>query len=564
MALISILSSTDPIHRSRFTNAKLTMTTASQVMEGELGEIVYRQAGPTHIPRMGSTTGEIIWMLEGGSVAQNEKLTALLHSLNNEWPSDSNEYMLLYQKAEALIHGEFVLAIIAKNPERILVLNDRFGRLPLYIGKEEESLMVTRQLFHLHQTFHVFPPDNPARAFYLMMGFPPGEATLWHNVKRVMPGSVISISQNILTIESVADALHINPDPRLNPRDVVEMITAQLDQVINNGNTGEIILSMSGGLDSRLLAAALSKNRLPFRMISYADADLSAANDIRAASQVATALELPLEVITLNRPSEADFKELHFLKRGMNYSGMAFILPYLRQLPRDARILTGDGGDKLLAPLNTLPPIHSIRQLARYIIRRHSLMSLRQAASLTNVSQELITTQLETLLLSSYKTGFQQTYDDFLLRQRAYKWLFEGEDRNRWFINHQAPLWSPELAMLLLQVPEDIKANYKLFSEVLLHYNPALAHITNANWNLPVTNTKAISRLLKRQQYKYTRLLNPIVQLIQKSTAQKTPNIPPCLLNWYNDSKGEFQSMWKTEKLSIENLYYIRSLMDNE
>ncbi|PKP16873.1 MAG: hypothetical protein CVU06_13865, partial [Bacteroidetes bacterium HGW-Bacteroidetes-22] len=331
-----------------------------------------------------------------------------------------------------------------------------------------------------------------------------------------------------------------------------------------NGNTGEIILSMSGGLDSRLLAAALHKNRLPFRMISYADADLSAANDVKTAYQVATALDLPLEVITLNQPSEADYKELHFLKRGMNYSGMAFILPYLRQLPREARILTGDGGDKLLAPLNTLPPIHSIRQLARYIIRRHSLMSLRLAASLTYVSQELITTQLEALLLSTYKTGFQQTYADFLLRQRAFKWLFEGEDRNRWFVNHQAPLWSPELAMLLLQVPEGLKADYKLFSEVLLCYNHTLAHIPNANWNLPVTNTKAINRLLQRQQFKYSRLLNPFVQLIQKSSAQKTSNIPPCLLNWHNASKGEFQSMYKIEKLSIENLYYIRSLMDNE
>lgn len=564
MALISILNSTDPLLRSRFVNAPFIHGKVFPSVEGELDGIAYRMAGPEHIRRNSGSTGRIIWLIEGGVVVQPEKLNMLIHSLNNEWPSCINEYKKFYHKAESLIQGEFVLAVISKSPERILVLNDCFGRLPLYIGKEKDSIMITRQLFHLHQTLQVMPPDNHARAFYLMMGYPPNDTTLWSNVKRVMPGSIISINQKMLTIEPVADTFRVNPDKQINTRDAVEMVTTLLDKVVQNETAGKTILSMSGGLDSRLLAGVLHKNRIPFRMISYDDADSSAANDLIIARQIAVALKLPLDVIALNHPEGSDFKDLHFLKLGMNYDGMAFILPYLRQLPVEASILTGDGGDKLLAPLNNIPPLYNIHQLARYILRHHAIMSPVLAATLTNTRPEIIMKQFESLLHSIFRTNLQQTYADFLLRQRAFKWLFEGEDRNRWFVNHQAPLWSKELAALLLQMPHSLKADYKLYRDVLLHYNHSLARIPNANWNMSVTNTRSIHMLLLRQRFKHSQLLHPIVYLIQKSVLQNTSNLPAYMSNWYNNLNDDIRALYMAKKLTTQNLYYIHSLEDKK
>lgn len=568
MALLSLLSAAEERLHEKFFAAPLPEHNPGDDLSGRVGAFAYRLAGPGHIDRHSGETDRVVWMIEGKAV---RPLTEIFSPgfLSNDAPDLSYSGLRQWHDHLSDVFADgFVVMALFKEPGIAIVMNDRFGRLPLYMASAEGRVMVSRQIFHLHQTLPPFEADRQGRAFHLLMGFPVGDSTLWKGVKRVLPGSAIVIRNNGFSVMTVNDGLLTGSGSVMSLKDAVAGTTQMLDKVLTGAAIGEPVLSMSGGLDARLLAACLNKNRLPFRMISYSDSEGTAGADVDIARQIASVIGKPLTVVDLPEPSGGDFPVLHSLKYGLNYCGMAFIIPFLREIAGQEAVLTGDGGDKLLAPLDGLPPVTSARSLAQYILRRHSLMPVSTAAALSGCSAGEITGVLVSLLEGLYRTDCRQTYADFLLRQRAFKWLFEGEDRNRWFVKHEAPLWSANLASFLLNVPASVKRGYVFYKEVLVHYDARLAQLPNANWGFDVTRTASVRRLLWRQKIKYGW---PFFILLRNSTGPLPDRkmLPPFVGEVFNAENETVQGGESNpagykkclETLTTENLYYWRSLL---
>jgi hypothetical protein len=235
------------------------------------------------------------------------------------------------------------------------------------------------------------------------------------------------------------------------------------------------------------------------------DAEGSAAADVLAVMEMVNRLHWQTQhkFIKLESNTLAQTQQLMQLKQGLNYGGMAFLLPFLEYFSRQNHaMLTGDGGDKLLADLRPLMRLPDEKQLFNYLLREHGRTTLETAAHWLGLSAISLKDYLFTHLESYHETP-DRAYSQFLLRERARKWLFEGEDRNRAFCWTTTPFYSLPFARQALDVKMSEKAFGKLFLQLFQELPGRLEEIVNPNWQQPLSNQKAIQQLYKRQQVKH-------------------------------------------------------------
>lgn len=135
--------------------------------------------------------------------------------------------------------------------------------------------------------------DYVAIADYLAVGHLLGDRTLHPGVRRVPPGGVVEISGNSIRIE-----VPIRPSEEAcgPPRVAFENAITTLLAAAQDLPPGPCWLSMSGGLDSRLLLAALLvAGRRPHLFVS----GVPGSFDREVSAAVAASLQLPLDLIEI-------------------------------------------------------------------------------------------------------------------------------------------------------------------------------------------------------------------------------------------------------------------------
>jgi asparagine synthase (glutamine-hydrolysing) len=252
------------------------------------------------------------------------------------------------------------------------------------------------------------------------------------------------------------------------------------------------VLSLSGGLDSRAVAAALATSSTPFCLASFDDGGPRSRNDIRVGHQIAKKLGLAYDVFETPRPAGRDLSRLLRMTAGLNSAAMAFILFFFDHLRathgEQLNYFTGDGGDKAL-PLLTAPMrMRDHQHLASYILGRSSIFYAERASALAGVSSSELVDHLTGLLTTYPESSIERKYTHFLLYERARNWLFDGEDRNRAYFTSVAPFYAPGFMRAAQSCPENQKRHMALYREFLLALSRELAVVPYANAGTSITS----------------------------------------------------------------------------
>ncbi len=160
--------------------------------------------------------------------------------------------------------GDFVIFILSKNSDEIYIINDVLGRLPLYYYKTNEEIIVSRELRFIANLIEDRQFDRMAIAQYLLFGFPMGKRTLFENISYLEPATLIRINLNSSDIKidcvhqfNFDDKKYKGIDYKENVNNLAKLFS---EGCINRTNyIDKKIVSLSGGLDSRAVAAALHK-----------------------------------------------------------------------------------------------------------------------------------------------------------------------------------------------------------------------------------------------------------------------------------------------------------------
>jgi len=403
--------------------------------------------------------------------------------------------------ARWLLHtdGDFLLVLVHKADGGIMVINDVFGRLPTYVHLRDGCLILSRDLRRVTQMLGAANFDRMALAQYLLLGFPLGKRSWFTGIEYLEPASLVFISPADASIKvtklhefNLEGVKHAFRSPTENAHNLVGLFRQACRQ--RTGREGNNVVSLSGGLDSRAVAAGLRREEIPFTAATFLNSPPTNAADVRVASRVAEALGVEWHLFHPRPPQGKDLVQLLDMKGGANNLRMSFILPFFHQLREKfgpgMTYFTGDGGGDALGVSSPYRRVDTPQALLEYIIERYQIWPLDQVAALTRLAAQDIKAELAGHLASYPETAPDRKYKHFFCLEVATKMYHEGEDRNRHFFWSVTPFYSFEFFHYAMNCPDRDKEGYRLYREFLAQLHPAVAGIDYADWQAPLSSLK--------------------------------------------------------------------------
>ncbi len=340
--------------------------------------------------------------------------------------------------------------------------------------------------------------DRLGWAQYLWLGYPLGKRTLFKGIDRAPGGLFLRANLDrgfpegglqqtwVLNLDEKDESQHSATESGAALADLLRSVVAtraRAHQSVNN------VLSLSGGHDSRTVAVALRGEECRFFSVSQGLPDSSSRADARVAARVATVLESPWTLIPL-AVEPPDEEELVWLKDGLNYVGTAFMLPYLRAIRdrwgADAAYWTGDGGDKVFPDLRPRPFVQSEDSLVSSLVAGHALLDASVAEKMTKVPAGSLISSLRTVISGYPERDARQKGVHFSFYERGRKWLYEGEDRNRFFLWQVSPFYAAPFFRRAMRVPDRFKERYSLYRAAQRHLGTDVIRIPHAQLGVSV------------------------------------------------------------------------------
>ena len=406
--------------------------------------------------------------------------------------------------------GDFILMLHEKATGRWAFVNDALGRLPVYFHEGKDGrCCLSREIRFVAGIADSVRVDQMAIAQYLLFGFPWGVRTLLDGIDRLPPATLIRWSGR-------GERAHRRTlyqfcfDERQAPQPISETAAHLVSLFIaacrlQSDGEGRCVLSLSGGQDSRSVAAGLQKAGVPFTAMTFEDAFGTASRDVLCARQLADKLELDWHLVRLGAPTGRELRHILRIKGGLNSLASALTVPFMREIEsrfgRNIMYFSGDGGDHLLPNVRPAHRFPSVSHLAAHIVARYQVMSPQQVAGLTGVSTNEIMAELERLMSSYPEKSARQKYVHHIHYERGMRWLFEGEDCNRCHFWCSTPFYSLPFFHAAMSCPDEQKKNHRLYREFLGQLSPVAIRVEDAK------RGAAMSTFAFRQQLALVSLL---------------------------------------------------------
>lgn len=435
--------------------------------------------------------------------------------------------------------GDFVLVIVSYANARVVIVNDALGRLPLYACESPTSVVISREIKTAVALRGPGTVDRGTIAQILLFGFPLGGRTLIREINVLAPASAVALGFSPLSYRkfqyrtwNFEELVNASGSQNQSITSLVDLFeSACVAQARIPGFSGSM-LTLSGGLDSRAVAAALAKNTA-FVASTFRTSEGTFDRDAALAREVARSLNIPWRLYSLKQPTWRSFVDTALLRDGLNYGGMASRLEYLASVRRDYgnRIMcfTGDGGDKVLPDLRGPWWMRTLDQFLQYRLN-DSIWPLADVSSMLALDQRCILDEISAHFDTYAERDMRNREVHFLLTERAWGWLLEGEERNRTFSWHQTPFYSHRFFEYAMGFHPDQKRSYKLYASFFHALNRQLASIPNAKWNAPLGSVEAERYELKQSlrsniPLSLRRAVRPLLRRLRKH-AEITNSVP--------------------------------------
>ncbi len=381
----------------------------------------------------------------------------------------------------------FELIGALETAESVYIFNDWFGRVPLYVWRLGSQMVLGDTLLEFSTLIgRPIEFDSVALRQYLWCSYPLGDRSLYKDISVAPPGSVFKISRNSGAIEHLRNSslADFRFDQFASAYSLDDMRGLFYDSFKGRfAKYPNIILSLSGGQDSRAALAALENLRLSYYSSTFYFPARAKNPDHDTAKLLAAETSHPENWLPIPiSESEAQEEELLRLKCGMNYLGVNHMIGFFSELRKrfnpDAIYLTGDGGDKVFPDLRD-GATSSFDALLQTTLKRHALIPITQSEEWVPATISVADSVAE--VLKSYPEEDNRARSKaFVLRERARKSFYEGEDRNRKFFVSSTPFYNTSFFQYLMRIPDDDKTGPDLYQKFQKLLSAKFASIPDA------------------------------------------------------------------------------------
>jgi asparagine synthase (glutamine-hydrolysing) len=393
--------------------------------------------------------------------------------------------------------GDFLVCAREKRSGAVAVVNDVFGRLPTYYHVGDDRTICSREVgFVLDAVDVTF--DRIGVAQSLLFGYTLGARTLWSGVRKLPPATLLQVDPDGTATTTDLHTFDFDGSAHADrslERNVAELRSLFVEACRARGRRpGEAVLSLSGGHDSRTVAAAFREADVSFTAATFARSEDD--TDAEVAAEVASALDVDWDRYDLTDPSPDPDRmaTLLRLKEGMNPLSMGFILEFFDELRSrhgsSMNYVTGDGGDKALPSLRPAQSLSNAKALLDYVVARNAVFEVDRAADIAGVSESALLESIRARLSSYPERDPETRYVHFLVHERGFNWLNEGEDRNRYYFWSLTPFYSPAFFRYAMNVPPEQKTHNEFYREFLADLWPKAVELDHANFRTPMSSPR--------------------------------------------------------------------------
>ena len=251
-----------------------------------------------HLPM--ASEDESIWIAYNGEIYNHAALRPGLQARGHRYrtQSDTETVLHLYEedgdRCVERLQGMFAFAIWDRARQRLLLARDRLGIKPLYYAVTDKELVFASEIKAILASGAVRPALNEAVLPELLaMRFVAGQETLFHGIRKLLPGRTLSWSER----DGIQDRRYwrLPAELRETPATLAEAareVRARLEAAVRSHLMSDVPLGLflSGGLDSSGLAALMAPMAVdPIRTfaVGFAEQD---ANELEYARLVARAV----------------------------------------------------------------------------------------------------------------------------------------------------------------------------------------------------------------------------------------------------------------------------------
>ena len=455
--------------------------------------------------------------------------------------------------------GEFIIYALNKKNKEFVIINDILGRLPLYYYNDDTKLIISRELSLI--TYLIWHNDNSGTknkylfdkmgiAQYLLFGYTLDKRTLFNDIYRMQSGSLARLSidnyhnykdssTNGISLK-IENLYSFNFEQKKHGKDSLKentnkMVSLFSDACKNRADpTGNNIISLSGGFDSRIVAAFFYRNRIPCRGITYIEPGwkplLGDKSEPEIAKRISNTFGLDWKNYGPIRARGIDYLALLRVKLGSIHLGYSFMLPLLEILRKEYTagtiFITGYGGDRVLAKLLPSKKSMDLHELAYDIIHRESFLSLSDVSELVQICEEEIIDELKNVLMLHPERELDQKYVHFVIFGGSFKAIFEVEDRDRLYFWSTAPFYSVPFFTYMMNCSDDNKSSRALHKELLNVLSPSAAAIDSSDYGCSIISYKfrVIIPFLKSIIFRYPRLKRVAALMIRSKDRDALDN----------------------------------------
>ncbi len=267
--------------------------------------------------------------------------------------------LLIKYGTEAIqwLHGFFAFAWLQKDTNQLTLVRDRFGKKPLHIFENDDTIIFGSELKALY-ALGVSKKINFTAAYqYFQFNYVPQPQSIIEQVKKLPPASFLKAQQQQVSVHFYYKLQCTNTHYQLPYADACKLLEIVLDKAVQKRLVSDVPLGsfLSGGIDSSVVVALASRHTKHLNTFSIGYADFPLFDETKYAQLVSKKYNTNHTVFSLKNK---DFFENIF--DVLNYLDEPFADPssipiyILSKLTRKhvTVALSGDGGDEVFSGYN--------------------------------------------------------------------------------------------------------------------------------------------------------------------------------------------------------------------
>ena len=422
----------------------------------------------------------------------------------------------------ALLRGGFIWVRMDEAQQRFCIVNDHFGRYPLYLVKYKGAILFSTQIKTLLAALPVKPElDKQAVAMMLSIGEMVGNQTLVSGIKTLAAGSVLSIYANGIHQHKYWQYSY-QQDFSKNKKKAIAEIGSALEQSVHRAvkQSDTLTVPLSGGLDSRFILGLANKEK---RVHAYTWG-VPGCRDLIYAEKTSQKIKCEHDLFEFSPNYLQDYADKGvWLTEGQIPVVNFHVLPYVDRLTEGGNLTLLDGyaGDAVLGG-NFIKPAWLNNSNTAEVADNLWDWRLNSTVQKFQKSKEVsdFIKEAKPLFMQTYAEYQGETSMDvvmaFLMDNRVRRVTVGGTELFRTQFAVKQPFMDVDLINAINSVPHEWRNRHRLYVDVLKQTAPDVAAVAWQRTCIPVSSPYVFSwlSLAGQKAYREARKIIPLPDLM--------------------------------------------------